>query len=56
MIPGTCYEGVFVFVFIKLHIISQSDPVILVIICHSHGSSQGMINDNYYVPGMYVCM
>ena len=30
---------------IKLHITAQSGPVILVILCHSHGSSQGGIND-----------
>ena len=32
-------------VFIKLHITAQSCLVILVILCHSHGSSQGGIND-----------
>ena len=32
-------------VFIKLHITAQSGPVILVILCHSHWSSQGRIND-----------
>ena len=31
-------------VFIKLHITAQSGPVILVILCHSHWSSQGGIN------------
>ena len=36
-------------VFIKLHITAQSGPVILVIICHSHWSSQGGINDTCYV-------
>ena len=29
--------------FIKLHITAQSDPVILVILCPTHGSSQGGI-------------
>ena len=32
-------------VIIKLHITAQSSPVILVILCHSHSSSQGGIND-----------
>ena len=32
------------YVFIKLHITAQSGPVILVILCHSHRSSQGGIN------------
>ena len=32
-------------VFIKLHITAQSGPVVLVILCHSHWSSQGGIND-----------
>ena len=32
-------------VFIKLHITAQSGLVILVILCHSHRSSQGGIND-----------
>ena len=40
--PHTC---VCVCVFIKLHITTQSGPVILVIIYHSHCSSQGGIND-----------
>ena len=35
-------------VFIKLHITAQSGPVILVIICHTHWSSQRGINDTYY--------
>ena len=35
-------------VFIKLHITAQSDPVILVILCHSHWSSKRGINDTYY--------
>ena len=34
--------------FIKLHITAQSGPVILVILCHSHWSSQGGINDTCY--------
>ena len=34
--------------FIKLHITTQSDPVILVILYHSHWCSQGGINDTYY--------
>ena len=37
-----------VYIFTKLHITAQSSPVILVIICHSHRSSQGRINDTYY--------
>ena len=36
------------YVFIKLHITTQSGPVILVILCHSHWSSRGGINDTYY--------
>ena len=35
-------------VFIRLHITAQSGPVILVILCHSHCSSQGGIKDAYY--------
>ena len=35
-------------VFIKVHITTQSGPVILVILCHSHWSSQGGINDTCY--------
>ena len=35
-------------VFIKLHITTQSGPVILVILRHSHWSSQGGINDTWY--------
>ena len=35
------------YVFIKLHITTQSGPVILVILCHSHWSSRG---------GIYVCI
>ena len=35
-------------VFIKLHITAQSGPVILVILCHSHWSSQRGINDTCY--------
>ena len=42
---GVC---VCVCVFIKLHITTQSGPVILVILCHSHWSSRGGINDTYY--------
>ena len=41
-------DRVCVFVFIKLHITTQSGPVILVILCHSHLSSQGGINDTCY--------
>ena len=51
------------YVFIKLHITTQSGPVILVILCHSHWFSRGGINDTYYenlwsdaTKGMYVCM
>ena len=40
--------NVCVCVFIELHITTQSGPVILVIICHSHRSSQGGINDTCY--------
>ena len=32
----------------KLHITAQPGPVVLVILCHSHWSSQGGINDTYY--------
>ena len=35
-------------VLIKLHTTAQSVPVILVILCHSHLSSQGGINAIYY--------
>ena len=35
-------------IFIKLHITTQSGPVIRVILCHSHWSSQGGINDTCY--------
>ena len=35
-------------VFIKLNITAQSGPVILVILCHSHCSSQGGINYTCY--------
>ena len=38
----------YICVFIKLHISTQSCPVILVILCHSHWSSQGGINDTRY--------
>ena len=36
--------------FLKLHITAQSGPVILGILCHSHWSSHGEINDagTYY--------
>ena len=37
-----------VYVLIKLHITAQSGPVILVILCHSHWSRQGGINDTCY--------
>ena len=40
--------GMCVCVFIKLHITAQSGHVILVILCHSHLSSQGGINDTCY--------
>ena len=43
--PCVC---VCVCVFIKLHITAQSGPVILVVLCHSHWSSQGGINDTCY--------
>ena len=36
---------------LKLHITVQSGPVTLVIICHSHWSSQVGINDTYYENG-----
>ena len=42
-------------IFIKSHITAQSDSVILLILCHSHGSSQGGINDTCYDVCMYVC-
>ena len=42
-------------VFIKLHITTQSGPVILVILCHSHWSSRGGINDTYY-ENLCVCV
>ena len=38
----------YVCIFIKLHITAQSGPVILVILCHSHWSFQGGINDTCY--------
>ena len=37
-----------VYIFIKLHITAQSGPVLLVIPCHSHWSSQEGINDTCY--------
>ena len=43
---------VYVCVFIKLHITAQSGPVILAILCHSHRSSKGGINDT----SCYVCV
>ena len=43
-------------VFIKLHITAQSGPVILVILCHSHWSSQGGINDTCYENLWSVCV
>ena len=44
-----CYVPlVCVCVFIKLHITAQSGPIILVILCHSHRSFQGGVNDTYY--------
>ena len=42
------YVSMYVCIFIKLHITAQSSPVILVILCHSHWSSQGGINDTCY--------
>ena len=51
---GVC---VCVCVFIKLHITAQSGPVVLVIICHSHWSSQGGINDTCFeVCVLCVCV
>ena len=44
----------YVCMIIKLHITAQSGPAILVILCHSHWSSQGGINDTCYE--MYICM
>ena len=41
---------------IKFHINAQSDPVILVILCHSHSSSQGGINDTYYEKCVGGCV
>ena len=41
-------------VFIKLHITAQSGPVILVILCHSHWSSQRGINDTCVSVCLYV--
>ena len=42
-------------VFIKMLITAQSGPVTLVILCHSHWSSQGgIINDAWYENG--VCL
>ena len=46
----------YVCIFIKLHITAQSGPVIRVILCHSHLSSQGGINDTCYDVCMFVCM
>ena len=51
-------------VFIKLHITAQSGPVILVILCHSHWSSRGGINDvcvcvlncTFYATCVCVCV
>ena len=46
-------------VFIKLHITAQFGSVILVIPCHSHWSSQGVINDTCYENlwwGVCVCV
>ena len=43
-----CVLCVCVCVLIKLHITAQSGPVILVILCHSHWSSQEGINDTCY--------
>ena len=40
--------------FIKLHITAQSGPVILVILCHSHRSSQGGINVRIYVSVFFI--
>ena len=41
------YVCVYVCVFIKLPITAQPDPVILVILCHSHRASQGGISYTY---------
>ena len=45
-------------VLFRLHIIAQSGPVILVVLCHSHWSSQGGINDTCYenLLSVYVCV
>ena len=51
----TTPDCVRVCLFIKLRITVQSGPVILVILCHSHSSSQGGINDTYYIC-VYACM
>ena len=40
-------------IFIKVRITAHSSPAILVILCHSHWSSQGGINDNVC---MCVCL
>ena len=42
--------------YIILHITSQSGPVIRVILCHSHWSSQGGINDTTCCENSYICM
>ena len=67
--PLSFYDGItiymyvctYVCIFIKLHITARSGPVILVILCHSHRSSQGGINDTCYdydvcMYVLYVCM
>ncbi|CAM9192647.1 unnamed protein product [Ascophyllum nodosum] len=43
-------------VFIKLHITTQSDPVTLVILCHSHGCVVLLIRDSRgaYYPSIYL--
>ena len=38
-------RSLFLCVFIKLHITAQSGPVTLIILCHSHWSSQGGIDN-----------
>ena len=48
---STC--TILVCVFIKLHIITQSDPVILVVIFYSRCSSEGMCTYEYVY--LYIC-
>ena len=42
------YVCMYICIFFKFHITAQSDPVIQVILCHSHSSSQGGINNTYF--------